>query len=384
MHFEHKSDQAQNPSVSSDSSPLRLVFWETTIGCNLECVHCRRMEESQELSKHDLSTEQARELIDQIATVGRPVLVFSGGEPLMRPDIFELAVYAKKVGLITALATNATLINLQIAGKIAEAAFERVSISFDGADPATHDAFRGQAGSFERAIEGARLLRNEGVSIQVNCTIARHNMDQIEDILKLAESIGAVAVHYFLLVPVGCGVQIAESQMLNKNQIEERLKLIYQLDRQTSLQIKPTCAPHYYRILRQEAKGLDQPQPSTSSESSGSLYSVTKGCLAGSAVCFVSHTGEVYPCGYLPISAGDVKLHDFADIWRNSSVFADLRDPKQLTGKCAQCEFIKVCGGCRARAFYQSGDYLAEEPYCAYQPKSSAKKGNVNPQQNDR
>jgi AdoMet-dependent heme synthase len=392
---------------ASPTPPLRLLFWETTSGCNLECVHCRRLDVSHELMKTDMSTAEGKVLIDQVASVGRPVLVFSGGEPLMRPDIFDLADHAKSKGLLTALATNGTMIDAAMAGRIAAAGFDRVSCSLDGADAATHDQFRGLIGSFDQTMQGLAHLRAAGVPTQINCTMAKHNKDQVEAVLRLAESIGSVAVHYFLLVPVGCGEQIAEDQMLTTQEVEERLELIGRLEQSTSLQLKPTCAPHYYRIIRQQAKAEGRPMPSRGGhpggqpgshpshgggghpgahpgaepkvtgahpnaaqdgQSSGALHSITKGCLAGTAVCFVSHEGEVFPCGYLPVSAGNVRRQDFADIWRDAAIFNEFRDPSTLTGKCGRCEYKMVCSGCRARAFYEYGDYLAEEPYCAFEP----------------
>ena len=188
--------------------------------------------------------------------------------------------------------------------------------------------------------------------------------------LHLGEQVGAVAVHYFLLVPVGCGEEIAEDQMLTANEVEDRLKLIDALQQKTELQIKPTCAPHYYRIIRQQAAAEHRPQPKRNDGSRhGALHSITKGCLAGTAVCFVSHEGEVFPCGYLPVVAGNVQTTDFGQIWKESNLFRELRDPDKLTGKCGPCEFKTVCSGCRARAYYEFNDYLAEEPYCTYEPK---------------
>lgn len=384
-----------NDHQSANSGPpLRLLFWETTAGCNLECVHCRRLEVSHELMKNDLTTAEGKTLIDQVASVGRPVLVFSGGEPLMRPDIFELAGYAKSQGLLIALATNGTMIDQPLASRIAACGFDRVSTSLDGADAMTHDRFRGLDGSFDRTMQALSFLRAAGVATQINCTIAKHNKDQVEAVLRLAEHVGAVAAHYFLLVPVGCGEQIADDQMLNTEEVEERLSLISRLEQSTTLQIKPTCAPHYYRIIRQHAKAGERAMPSNSQSrpaghpgghpgaghsgtghpgsghpGGGSLHSITKGCLAGTAVCFVSHEGEVFPCGYLPVSVGNVRQQHFADIWRDSTVFNEFRNPSLLTGKCGPCEYKMVCSGCRARAYYQYGDYLAEEPYCAYEPK---------------
>ncbi|NLE61362.1 MAG: radical SAM protein [Planctomycetes bacterium] len=357
---------------SSDPHPIRLVFWETTAGCNLECTHCRRLDVSRELMKTDLTTDEGKRLIDQIAETGRPVLIFSGGEPLMRPDIFDLAAHAKSRGLIIALASNGTLIDEALAQRIAHAGFDRVSVSLDGADAATHDGFRMQAGAFDRAMAALGHLRRLGVETQINCTIARHDKDQIEAVLRLAEQVGAVAVHYFLLVPVGCGEQIAEDQMLDRDEVEDRLRLIDNLQQTTPLQIKPTCAPHYYRIIRQQAK--EQNRPRSGHGRQGALHSITRGCLAGTAVCFVSHEGKVFPCGYLPVEAGDIRKTSFGEIWRNSELFRQLRDFSLLTGKCGICPFKNVCGGCRARAFYEFSDYLAEEPFCAYEPKEETAK----------
>ncbi len=347
---------------------LRLVFWETTAACNLECIHCRRLEVARELSEADLTTAQARQMIDRLAQWAKPILVFSGGEPLMRPDLFELAAHARQAGLTIALATNGTLIGSPTAQRIASVGFDRVSISLDGADSRTHDVFRGLPGSFDEALAGLRHLNAAGVPTQVNCTIARHNAHQIPDVLRLAEQIGAVAAHFFVLVPVGCGVQIAHDQMLSAAEIEQRLGELADLTRTTSLQVKATCAPHYYRILRQKGMMPAVPQSQTSPAShppaSHPLHTMTRGCLAGTGVCFVSHRGEVFPCGYLPVQAGHILEQDLADIWANSDVFLHLRDPHQLKGRCGQCPFAGVCGGCRARAFYEFADYLAEEPYC--------------------
>ncbi len=354
--------------------PLRLVFWETTVACNLECIHCRRLDVAHELSKQDLTTEQGLTLIDQIAEVGRPILIFSGGEPLMRPDLFELAARAKAHELIMALATNGTLIDEGFAHRIADAGFHRVSISLDGADAQTHDAFRKLPGSFDQAISGLGHLNDAGVPTQVNCTIARHDADQIPAVLDLAERVGAVAAHFFLLVPVGCGEQIAQDQMLSPEQTEERLTQLYEESENRELQIKATCAPHYYRIVRQRGGGSrtahhpGTQQPSAGQPAGHPMHAMTKGCLAGTGVCFVSHKGEVFPCGYLPLQAGNVLQQDFAEIWSSSPLFAQLRNPDLLKGKCGVCQFKRVCGGCRARAFYEFGDYLAEEPFCVYEP----------------
>lgn len=350
---------------------LRLLFWETTAGCNLECIHCRRLDVSKEIAKDDLTTEESITFINSLAETQRPILVLSGGEPLFRPDIFEIASHAINCGLTVALATNGTLIDERLAKKIVDTRIQRVSISIDGADAETHDNFRKLKGSFESAIRGINHLTRLGMEVQINCTIAKHNVEQLKDLYELALRLNAVAMHIFMLVPVGCGVQIAEDQMLPAQKYEESLNLFYDLSKNAKIQTKATCAPHYFRIMRQRAKQ----EGITVSPKTHGMAAMTKGCLAGTGVCFVSHKGEVFPCGYLPVNAGNVKTQSFAEIWNDSKVFNNLRNPELLEGKCGICEYKKVCEGCRARAFYQSGNYLAEEPYCIYEPRSNLQRG---------
>jgi radical SAM protein with 4Fe4S-binding SPASM domain len=371
--------------------PLRLVFWETTTGCNLACIHCRRLEVSRELSKLDLTTEQSKAFIRSLPETGKPILIFSGGEPLMRPDLFELAWEATKVGLPIALATNGTIMNDELAARVRDVGFKRVSISFDGPDAATHDQFRGP-GAFDQSIEGFKRLRNVGMSMQINTTIAKHNYRKLDETYKQAMDLGADALHIFMLVPVGCGMELDPSVMLSGDEYEAALNWIYDRSLEGKLHLKATCAPHYFRVMRQRAKQDRRPMPqhahphknmTPQAGPSGpghhghpgghptghsDMTAMTKGCLAGQAVCFVSHTGEVFPCGYLPVSSGNVKQIPLPQIWRQSSVFANLRDDSNLEGKCGCCEFSKVCMGCRARAYGFTQNYLAEEPNCSYIP----------------
>ena len=360
------SDSAHSHAHQAGRNELRLVFWETTSACNLECIHCRRTDVALELARTDMNTEMGKKFIDSLSDFSKPILVFSGGEPLFRKDIFELASYAKAKGLTTALATNGTLVNEEMANRIVAAGFERVAISIDGANPATHDKFRGIPGSFSRAIEGFRRLRDRGMSMQINCTLARHNAAEKEKLYDLALALDATALHIFMLVPVGCGMEISEQNQLPAEEYEAILNWLYDKSKEKKLQIKATCAPHYYRIMRQRAK---QEGIKLSYVTHG-LDAVTRGCLAGSAVCFISHKGEVYPCGYLPVTAGNVLQQSFSEIWEKSPVFLQLRDTGNLGGKCGICEYRNVCEGCRARAFGETGDYLAEEPYCTYSPQS--------------
>ena len=361
--------------------PPRLVFWETTAGCNLHCIHCRRIIIADQLTPQDLTTQESFHLIDQIAAVGRPILVLSGGEPLFRPDIFDIARYATDAGLIVALASNGTLIDDSVAARIKESGIKRVSISFDGSNASTHDAFRGLPGSFDAAVRGVQALRAIDVPVQINTTIARHNEAQLEGILQLAKDLDAVALHLFLLVPVGCGVEIAEDQMISAREYERVLNWLYDTEQaEPQLQLKATCAPHYFRVMRQRRaeerrQGVRRELPASHDRQvhghpHGQMHAATKGCLAGTGVCFVSHRGEVFPCGYLPVEAGSVREQEFGDIWQNSRLFQELRDPDLLEGKCGACQFKTVCGGCRARAYGMTGNYLAEEPFCAYQPET--------------
>jgi AdoMet-dependent heme synthase len=397
----------------------RLIFWEVTKGCNLRCIHCRAS--ATELSSpSDLSTHTALGIIDQIAEAANPILVLSGGEPLYRSDIFQLASYARDKGLRVALATNGTLVTKEVARMIVDSGVKRVSISLDGADAATHDSFRGIPGAFDAAIQGMRNLQALGMSVQINTTIARHNAKQLPDVLRLAKSLGADALHTFLLVPVGCGVDIAAEQMVPPEEYEKMLNWFYDQSLEGGIELKATCAPHYFRVVRQRraaekrsaeaatraaAERVSPADPSHigptemlmpggtgislrpqatghpighhTGHPSGhpsDLNAMTKGCLAGTGVCFISHEGEVFPCGYLPVIAGDLRKRTFVDIWQNAEVFNALRDTGNLKGKCGCCEFRNVCMGCRARAFAATGDYLDEEPFCVYQPKMTTLK----------
>jgi len=361
--------------------PLRMVFWETTKGCNLACKHCRAVPET-ERSAVELSTAESKRLIDQIAEIARPVMIFSGGEPLYRPDIFELGAYAKAKGFRTALATNGTLVTPDVARTIVDAGFSRVSVSLDGADAATHDGFRGLPGSFDRALRAIGYLREAGMSMQINSTIARHNVAELPAMLDLAVGLGADALHIFMLVPVGCGVEIAEREMLPADEYERVLHWFYDQSKTCALDLKATCAPHYFRVRAQRmVEERKQGDYSTTFVAPGTkrhaapdpaggrpLSAMTRGCLAGTAVCFVSNAGDVYPCGYLPVSAGSVRRTPFGEIWNESPLFEQLRDADALTGKCGICRFEAICGGCRARAFSDTGDYLAGEPFCTYEP----------------
>ena len=390
----------------------RLIFWEVTKGCNLRCIHCRAT--ATELSSiNDLPTTKALNIIKQISQLALPILVLSGGEPLFRSDIFELASYARDQGLRVALATNGTLVTQEVAHKIVDAGVRRVSISLDGADAATHDSFRGIPGAFDQAVQGLKNLKALGMSVQINMTIARHNAHQLPAVLEMSRQLGADALHTFLLVPVGCGVGIAEDQMVPADEYEKILNWFYDRAQEGGIELKATCAPHYFRVDRQRraaerraasvaqaissstgheigptdltmpgSTGIDlhphaqraaAGRPGAGHPGAGhpdGMNAVTKGCLAGTGVAFISYIGEVFPCGYLPALAGDLNHQSLEEIWNNAPVFQQLRDTDGLKGKCGYCEFRNVCMGCRARAFAATGDFMDEEPFCVYQPRT--------------
>ena len=347
--------------ASADKHKLRLLFWESTIQCNLSCAHCRRLELDEAVDS-DLTTVQSMQLINQLAELGRaqdfmPILVFSGGEPLCRNDIFELIEYAVAKNIKCALATNGMLIDKTIADKIKATGIERVSVSLDGATSEVHNKLRKQDGSFQAAIKGIECLRQAGVPFQINITLTRYNVGQLDNIFVLAQKLGAVAVHLFMLVPVGCGEEFAEADRLSPEEYEQVLKQVAQKESTEKIEIKVTCGPHYERVIR---------------ESKPEHKRMSRGCLAGSGVLFVNHTGQVFPCGYLPVDCGNISQTLLQQIWTENPDLAKMCDTKQLKGKCGVCDYASVCGGCRARAFAATGDYMAAEPACAYTPTNMA------------
>jgi radical SAM protein with 4Fe4S-binding SPASM domain len=340
-------------SIEPKTPPLRLLFWESTWRCNLSCIHCRRLNTAGPAAP-ELTTDEAKCLFASAAGLGRPVIVFSGGEPLLRNDWPALADYARSLGLPTALATNGTLIDDQAVRQIKAAGFRRVSVSLDGADARTHDSFRGVSGAFQQALADLHALRDAGQGVQVNCTIAAHNAGQLDAFHSLARRVGAEALHLFLLVPVGCGTEISATHQLDPERYENILTWICDRQAAGGIEVKATCAPHYYRVAAQR----------------GMATGSSRGCLCGISVAFVSHAGDVFPCGYLPVNCGNVRHDALAKIWHESPVFSNLRDYSKLRGKCGRCEFRSVCGGCRARAHAETGNYLDAEPACSYVPGS--------------
>ena len=353
------SDHTAHTHQKSEGSTLRLVAWETTRNCNLACIHCRASATTGPYSG-ELDTAEAFRLLDQIAEVAKPIIILTGGEPLLREDIFDIAAYGTRKGLRMVMAPNGTLVTEDIAKKLVASGIKRISISLDGATARSHDNFRKVDGAFKGAINAMKIARKVGLDFQVNTTITKTNLDQIPKIQQLAVERGAVAHHIFLLVPTGRGKYIVDTE-ISAAEYEQTLNWFYDQRDKTPLDLKATCAPHYYRILRQRAK---EEGKSISFKSHG-LDAVTRGCLGGIGFCFISHRGDVQPCGFLNADCGNVRKRSFAEIWQHADVFTALRDYDRLAGKCGLCEFKRVCGGCRARAFEATGDFLAEEPLCS-------------------
>ena len=351
------------------ANELRLVAWETTRRCNLDCVHCRASS-SRGPYPGELGEDKGREILRQIAGAGNPIIILTGGEPLLREDIFRLAQFGTGLGLRMVMATNGTMVTPEIARMMQNSGIKRVSISIDGANAADHDRFRKVPGAFEGALRGIEILKKAGIAFQINTTVTRHNARQIDKILKMAVDMGAVAHHIFLLVPTGRARDMV-NQEIDAREYEKLLHWFYDMREAVPLHLKATCAPHYYRILRQEALRKGE---KVDYDTYG-LDAVTRGCLGGISFCFISHDGIVQPCGYLEQKAGDLKESPFGQIWEHSALFETLRNHAAYKGKCGRCEYLRFCGGCRARAFEATGDYMSEEPLCMYQPQRKQKAG---------
>ena len=355
---------------------LRMIAWEVTRSCNLACVHCRASALCGPYAG-ELDTAACKKLLDEIALFSKPVIILTGGEPLLRPDIFEIADYGNRKGLRMVMATNGTLVTEEIARKLVDVGIMRVSISIDGLNAESHDKFRMVPGAFAGTMVGIEAMKKVGLEFQINTTITKANLDQIKGIFDLTVSLGAVAHHIFLLVPTGRGKDMADQEIAPAD-YEKTLNWFYEESLRSPIQLKATCAPHYFRIYHQRkgpAQEAAKPVVRDTGKDShrpgmGALHAMTRGCMGGSSFCFISHTGQVQPCGYLELDCGQTKEKGFEDIWLNSLIFSNLRDLNLYEGKCGRCEFTRVCGGCRARAYEITGNYLAEEPYCIYEPKT--------------
>ena len=369
---------AESSTPENDIQPrLQLVAWEITRSCNLYCAHCRASADSGPW-EGELSTEECYRVIDEILEVGKPIIILSGGEPLAREDVLTVGKYAVNKGLRVVMGSNGTLVTEEVAAKMKDVPISRLAISLDFPVAELQDDFRGKKGAFEEAMAGITNSHRAGIDIQINSTITKLNVSLLEQTLSLAQEVGAVAFHPFFLVPTGRGKGL-ESVELSPEQYEETLNWIYdkQVELGDSMFFKPTDAPHYMRVMKQRQKQshgdnvLAQSPASTTGHPS--MHSITRGCLSGTGFCFISHRGSVQGCGYLDVEAGNIREESFSQIWANSTLFRNLRNLSNLKGKCGVCEYKRICGGCRARAYEATGDYLEAEPYCVYEPASLAK-----------
>ncbi len=346
-----------------------IVIWEMTQACDLACVHCRACAKP---LRHplELTTAEAENLIDQVADMHVPVFVLSGGDPLKRPDLFALVEYATRQGVRASLTPSATPLLTQ--GAIAElqsAGLARLAVSLDGSIAKIHDAFRGIAGSYDLTLQAVRWARELNLPVQINTTITRRNLDDFDSMVRLLESLDIVLWSVFFLVPTGRGQM---EDLISAEETEEVFAKLYKTSRRVKFDIKTTEAQHYRRYVAQaqaRERRLGTFLPFLKKREDG-IGRAPRGINDAKGFVFVSHLGDVCPSGFLPLAAGNIRRTPLADIYRHSPLFRDLRDTSQLEGKCGACEFREICGGSRARAFALTGNPLAEEPTCVYQPKA--------------
>jgi AdoMet-dependent heme synthase len=350
-----------------------IVIWETTQACDLVCVHCRACAQPLR-SSLELSTAEAEGLIEEIADMQVPLFVLTGGDPLKRPDIFELVEYAAKRGVRTSLTPSATpLLTREAIGRLNGAGLARLAVSLDGSRSAIHDAFRGVQGSYDWTLEAIRWAREIALPVQINTTVTRRNLADLDEIVRLLETLGIVLWSVFFLVPTGRG-QAAD--LVSAEEFESVFATLYEVSRHVPFDIKTTEAQHYRRYVAQRrAEERRQNRPSSAAvapyrQPTDGIGRAPRGLNDGKGFVFISHKGDVYPSGFLPLTGGNVRKQSLEEIYRNSPLFVALRDTSNLKGKCGVCEFREICGGSRARAFALTGDPFAEEPRCAYVPKA--------------
>ncbi len=344
-----------------------VLSWNVTLKCNLKCSHCYINAKEAKMTD-ELSTDAAKMLIHQITEVSRPLLILSGGEPMLREDIYEIIRYGADHGLNMGMGSNGMLIDDEVALKLKEAGMGTVAISLDSSVPERHDEFRGIKGCWDCAIRAIKALKKAGIQTQINCTVTQQNYDEVDDIMSLAESLGVDNFHLFFLVPTGRGTDLED---ITPQMYEEMIKNTLVKTTKYRLNVKPSCVPQFMRVAKDQ--GID-------------MSRWVRGCMAGLYYCRIYPSGEVTPCPYMPVSLGNIREKSFKDIWFNSEVFMAFRDFDRLKGKCGECEHRDGCGGCRARAYGVTtelmdfcgalhqpselrGDYLAEDPWCIYQPK---------------
>ena len=354
------------PQVDLNSSPF-TVAWEITRACAFACLHCRA-EAQPRRDPRELTTEEAFGVIRQIRGTGDPILVITGGDPLMRPDVFDLLSYAVQLGLRTSLTPTATaLVTPRNLARAREAGVSRIAISLDGPNAELHDRFRGFSGSFHRTMRIIDHVREAGLALQINTTITRHNLPMLDTMPELIARSGAVQWSVFFLVPTGRG---RLQDMISAEEHEYVFNWLYDISRTAPYDVKATAAPAYRRVAIQRARedGASGPVAGAGYRFQDGLNRPSVSINDGVGFAFIAQTGDVYPSGFLPLTAGNVRERPFSHIYRESPLFRQLRDPSLLKGKCGACDFRSVCGGSRARSYGVTGDYLAPDPSCVYEP----------------
>jgi len=360
-----------------------IVIWELTRACQLHCLHCRA-EAQHHRHPLELSLDEGKKLIDDIYEMENPLLVFTGGDPLERADVFDIAEYAIKKGVRVSMTPSATPnVTKEAMQKAKDIGLARWAFSIDGHCAEVHDHFRGTTGSFDLTMKAIEYLNELGMPLQINTVISRYNYAYLDELAKMVEKLNCVLWSVFFLVPTGRG---KETDMISPAEHEKVFRWLYDLSKRVPFDIKTTAAQHYRRVVIQqklrEQKGLSDKEhifyeDALTMGDTGKIDGLgraPKGVNDGNGFVFISHTGDVFPSGLLPIKAGNIRQTPLAEIYRDSEVFQNLRSPDKYKGKCGVCEFNKVCGGSRSRAYNVTGDYMESEPYCVYIPQSMRKK----------
>lgn len=354
-----------------DQAPFTIA-WEVTRACAYACVHCRADAIPQ---KHpdELNTEESFQLIDRMAEFGSPILIFTGGDPMMRRDLTKLIKYATDKGLRCSLTPTATALpTVERLEEVRDAGIRRIALSLDAPRPEVHDKFRQVEGSWQRTMDIFENAKEVGISVQVNTTVTKFNVDILDEMVPFLEQIGAVQWSVFFMVPTG---RAQAQYMISAEQHEETFNWLYELSQDAPFDIKGTAAPMYRRVAIERKQAEAAAGEEVTFQGAGFQYAdglnrPRKGVNDGNGFLFISHIGEIQPSGFLPITAGMVRDDDVVDVYRNHEIFKDLRNPDKLKGRCGVCEYRDICGGQRGRAYGLTGDYLETDPACVYIPKS--------------
>lgn len=362
-----------NPNaIDFDLTPF-VAIWETTRACDLACRHCRA-EAIPTADPAELTTAEGSALLDELAAMGTPICVLSGGDPAKRPDLIKLVQHGARTGMQMATIPAATvLLDRPLVAALKDAGLAQMALSLDGPTAAIHDAFRGVPGAFARTLKGARHAREVGLPLQINTTFSAENRHQFAPMARLVKDLGAIFWEVFFLVPMGRGVDVAQ---MNADEFEEMFAQLAEFAASVDFIVKIVEAPHYRRYLMQHKVELGHPhggghpgRMTRDLQGHGPIGLAARGVNSGKGHLFISRTGDICPSGFLPLRCGNVREHSVATIYRDHPVFRELRDPSALKGKCGLCEYGAACGGSRSRAYAMTGDYLETEPFCAYEPR---------------